>query len=273
MPRSETPHRPVEAIVAGEFARRSDYTNWRPRGSGDWLMIYTRSGAGNIMLNGKGRRLGAGEAVLYSPLAAQDYSTDQTVGRWHLLWAHFRPRPLWRAWLRWPEVAAGVGRVVLPEGDARNAFEAALQRTVTVLKRPDPLSTELGLNALEEALLRAQQAARRRGAAPLDERVQRALNFLADHSHEPFRLDALAAHCGLSSSRLSHLFKERTGETPQRYAEELKMRAAQQLLAHTSLTVAEVAAETGFEDPFYFAKRFRRFARCTPTEYRAKGAA
>jgi len=44
------------------------------------------------------------------------------------------------------------------------------------------------------------------------------------------------------------------------------------LLAHSSLPVAEIAAETGFEDPFYFTKRFRRWARCSPSEYRGREA-
>jgi AraC family transcriptional regulator, arabinose operon regulatory protein len=268
MPRSETPHRPVDSIVANEFDRGADYTNWRPHGSGDWLLIYTCSGGGNIVLNGRSRRLLPGEAVLYAPQAAQDYATDREAGRWRLLWAHFRPRPAWRAWLRWPEAALGTGLLRFAANETRKNFEQALRRAATTLKRPSRMARELALNALEEALLWAQPSR----AARVDDRIRRAMNYLADHSAEPFRLSEVASHCALSSSRLSHLFKEQTGETPQRYAEELKMRLAQQLLAHSSLPVAEVAAETGFEDPFYFAKRFRRFARCSPSEYREREA-
>ena len=72
MSRLETPHRSVESVMASEFDRRSDYTNWRPQGSGDWLLLYTLAGAGNIVLEGKSRRLETGEAVLFSPHAAQD---------------------------------------------------------------------------------------------------------------------------------------------------------------------------------------------------------
>lgn len=276
MSRAETPHRPVEFVVASEFDRKSDYTNWRPGGSGDWLLIYTRKGAGNIVLDGRARRLAAGEAVLFSPQAAQDYATDADTGRWRLLWAHFRPRPNWRAWIRWPEAARGVGWIAFPPGEVRASFESALQRAVATLKRPHGDAVEFALNALEEALLWAQQATHESGLAKLDERVRRAINHLAAHSAEPFRLETVAQACGLSASRLSHLFKEQTGQTLQRYSEELRMRLAQQLLAHSSLPVAQIAAETGFEDPFYFAKRFRRFAGNSPSEYRvreARGAA
>lgn len=258
--------------MASEFDRGPDYTNWRPAGSGDWLLIHTCSGAGNIVLEGRSHRLEAGEAVLFAPRAEQDYSTDATAGRWQLLWAHFQPRPNWRAWIRWPERARGVGWLKLPAGEVRRGFVAALRRTAATLKQPHGDAGEFALNALEEALLWAQQAKDESGLAGIDDRIRRAMNHLSAHSGRPFRLDEVAGSCGLSSSRLSHLFKEQTGQTPQRYSEELKMRIAQQLLAHSSLPVAEIAAQTGFEDPFYFAKRFRRFARCSPSEYRTREA-
>jgi AraC family transcriptional regulator of arabinose operon len=268
MNQPETPHRPVETIMASEFDQGTDYTNWRPRGSGDWLLIYTLEGAGNIMLGGRPRILGPGEAVLFAPGAAQAYRTDESTGRWRLLWAHFNPRPNWRAWTRWPEVARGAGWLTLPAGEIRTGFEAALFRTVATLRGAHGDAGEFALNALEEALLWAQRAGEGGPQARFDRRVRSAMDYLAARPAEPFRLEALARHCALSESRLSHLFREQTGETPQAYSEELRLRLAQQLLVHSSLRVNEVAAETGFADPFYFAKRFRKFAKCSPSQYR-----
>ncbi len=272
MNRTETPHRPVEAIMASEFDQDAGYTNWRPRGSGDWLLIYTAEGAGRVTLDDTPRALGPGEAVLFAPGAAQDYRTDEAVGRWRLLWAHFTPRPNWRAWIRWPEAVRGVGWLILPDGEIRRGFEGAMARTVTALRAPHGDAVEFALNALEEALLWAQRAGEGHPQAKFDARVRRAMDYLAARPAEPFRLDVLAKHCGLSASRLSHLFSEQTGETPQVYSEELRLRLAQQLLVHSGLRVNEVAAEAGFADPFYFAKRFRRFAKCSPSEYREREA-
>ena len=272
MNRSETPHRPVAAIMASEFDQGVEYANWRPRGSGDWLLIYTAEGAGRITLGGTERILGPGEAVLFAPGAAQDYRTDDTPGRWRLLWAHFNPRPNWRAWIRWPEVARGTGWLGLPAGEIRAGFEAAMGRMIAMQRGSHADALEFGLNALEEALLWAQRAGEGHPRAKLDPRVQKAMDYLAARPADPFRLDALARHCGLSESRLSHLFREQTGGTPQTHSEELRLRLAQQLLVHSSLRVNEVAAETGFTDPFYFAKRLRKFAKCSPSDYRVREA-
>lgn len=272
MNRTETPHRPVEAIMASEFDQDAGYANWRPRGSGDWLLIYTAEGAGCIAVGDTPHILAAGEAVLYAPVAAQDYRTDETAGRWRLLWAHFHPRPNWRAWIRWPEIGRGVGKLVLPVGEIRRGFEGAMVRTVAALRAAHGDAAEFALNALEEALLWGQRADEGHPQAKLDARVRKAMDYLAARPAEPFRLDELAKHCGLSESRLSHLFRAETGETPQVYGEELRLRLAQQLLVHSGLRVNEVAGETGFADAFYFAKRFKKFAGYSPSEYRAREA-
>jgi AraC family transcriptional regulator of arabinose operon len=272
MNRAETPHRPVEAIMASEFDQGVGYANWRPRGSGDWLLIYTVEGAGCISIGDAQHVISSGQAVLFAPGAAQDYRTDEAAGRWRLLWAHFNPRPQWRAWIRWPEIGRGVGRVTLSAGEIQAGFEGAMKRTVGALRASHGDAAEFALNALEEALLWAQRGGEGHPQAKLDPRVRKCMDYLAAHPAAPFRLDELAKHCGLSESRLSHLFREETGETPQVYSEELRLRLAQQLLVHSGLRVNEVAAETGFADPFYFAKRFRKFAKCSPSDYRSREA-
>jgi len=269
MKRPETPHRPTATLIGGEFDRGADYTNWRPRGSGDWLLIHTRTGAGIISAEGRPHRLGPGEAALFAPGATQDYATDPVAGRWRLLWVHFVARPHWLGWLRWPEIAPGVSRLRLSPAEVEKRFCAALARTVALTHRRDPGMDDFALNALEEALLWAQAGAAAGKWLRADSRVRRAMDYLAAHLKEPFRLDALARHCGLSVSRLSHLFSAEIGITPQRYGEDLRLQHAKSLLSHTSLRVKEVAAEAGFADPFYFAKRFRSLVGVTPTDYRA----
>lgn len=258
--------------MASEFDQGAGYTNWRPRGSGDWLLIHTLGGAGIITCGDTPRLLGPGGAVLFSPGVAQDYRTDENTGRWRLLWAHFNPRPNWRAWIRWPEVARGVGWLTLPAGEIRDGFAAAMQRAITRRHGAHADTAEFAMNALEEALLWAQRAGAGSARLRLDERVRKAMDYLAARPDKPFRLEALAKHCGLSESRLSHLFRAQTGETPQVYSEELRLRLAQQLLVHSGLRVNEVAAETGFADAFYFAKRFRKFSKCSPSAYRRREA-
>jgi AraC family transcriptional regulator of arabinose operon len=256
-PRAITPNVNADPIVVGEFRQGSGYMNWRPRGSDDWLLIMTRAGAGRVKLKDRDLRLREGDAVLFAPGAMQDYETDRAAGRWHLLWAHFQPRPHWRPWLMWPEIAPKTGCLRL-RGSTEAAVAAALQRMQTAGRLGGNGCAELAMNALEEALIWTFRAGGREPRAGGDARVQRAADYLASHPDQPFHLEKLAAHCGLSPSRLSHLFRAVMGATPQRFAETLRMDIARQLLAQTNLSVGEVAQEVGFADALYFSRRFRR---------------
>jgi AraC family transcriptional regulator of arabinose operon len=255
--RPVTPHVHADPIVCDEFRRGRGYTNWRPRGSGDWLLIFTCGGVGRVRAAGVEHALGSGDAMLYRPGAEQDYFTDAEIGRWHLRWAHFQPRPHWRLRLRWPELAPGVARVSTT-GRTRTGAHAALGRMLASSRLGGAGGEDLAMNALEEAILWIFLSISGDAFAAVDERVQRAVQHLAAHPDEPFHLEGLARVCGLSPSRLSHLFRAELGTTPQRFSETLRLDLAQRLLSQTNLSVAEVAAEAGYDDPLYFSRRFRR---------------
>lgn len=81
-------------------------------------------------------------------------------------------------------------------------------------------------------------------------------------------LDELAETADLSVSRFSELFRRRFGCSPMRYVLELRLRRAAILLNDPSLSIAQVAAGAGFQDPLYFSRRFGRHFGVSPTGYR-----
>ena len=273
MPRPVTPYAPTEQLIVGEFRQGSEYTNWRPQGTADWLLIHTLGGGGRIVAaDGQEWLTSPGEIVLYEPRAYQDYSTAPTRdgGAWRLRWSHFHPRTHWLPWLRWPTRARGLRWLRLEPGETRRRIEAALAEALRWHgQREIPCHVDLAANALERALLWAHAAGTGdAGWAHLDERVRRAVEWLGEEWRQPFSLPKLAARCGLSVSRLAHLFKAQVGVSPQQFAERRRLERACQLLRYTGLSVGEIAAETGFESAFYFSKRFRRHLGCSPSELR-----
>lgn len=266
--RTITPHKAQTALFGDEFRQGARYTNWRPHGSGDWLLIYTTGGAGRFVSSSGSYDTQAGDAVLYAPNEPQDYSTSPQTDRWNLLWVHFWPKPHWQPWLRWPLSREGVRLLHLESGEVREHFTAAMRRMIRVLRREIPGALDLAANGLEEALLWANLGASKDKWLTMDARVRKAIDYLVAHPREPFALTKLAHHCGVSVSRLAFLFKEGTGSSPQQFWERHKMQHASQLLRLTSLNITEIADEIGYADPFYFSNRFRRFSGKSPSEYR-----
>jgi AraC-like DNA-binding protein len=87
-------------------------------------------------------------------------------------------------------------------------------------------------------------------------------------SRSELSVDWVARSLHASPGYLSRLFRSTTGETLVAHIEAQRVSRAQYLLETTTLNVTEVARATGYDDPSYFARRFRRHAGTTPRAYR-----
>lgn len=266
----DTPSPPPGPLVAGHFHKGPRYATYRERGTRDWLLVFTKSGAGRFG-HAQGEFIArTGDMVLLRPGTLHDYGTARGSGHWEPLWAHFIPRPNWMAWLDWPEVAPGILRLALKDHELRPRLLKRFQELVQLHAGPSRLREPLALNALEEILLWCDLANPRGDTAGVDVRIRRALDFVCERFAEPLTVARIASHCGLSPSRFAHLFRAQTGETPQRYLELQRLNRARQLLEFTQEPVAAIAQAVGFENPFYFTLRFKRHSGASPRAWRQR---
>ena len=78
----------------------------------------------------------------------------------------------------------------------------------------------------------------------------------------------LAKHCRMGTHHFTQLFKASTGSSPYRYLLDLRTERAKELLATTSLSLAEIAYKLGFANQSHFATSFRRHTQFTPRQFR-----
>jgi len=78
----------------------------------------------------------------------------------------------------------------------------------------------------------------------------------------------LACLTGLSESRFCHYFKEKTGQSPNRYFLQKKLKAAGSLLTTSRDSIAEISAVLGFYDQFHFSRLFKAQYGISPLKYR-----
>lgn len=87
-------------------------------------------------------------------------------------------------------------------------------------------------------------------------------------SPEKLRVSYLASHFNLSANYVGEYFRKFTGESLQHYITQYKIRLVQQRLAHSTLTVSQIANELGFTDESHLSRQFRKYAGVSPVEYR-----
>jgi AraC family transcriptional regulator of arabinose operon len=99
--------------------------------------------------------------------------------------------------------------------------------------------------------------------------VDRAILYMQEHINENISLNELSSRYNYSVSRFSNLFKQKTGYAPIDYFVQMKMQKACQQLDFTNRSIKDIAFSMGFDDPYYFSKRFRVIIGMSPKKYRS----
>jgi AraC family transcriptional regulator of arabinose operon len=267
-PATDPSSRDSRYLVTGDDRCESGYFTQRDAGSHDYLVIYTVRGRGLYTHASGTFDSRAHDVVLIEPGRFHRYEVHPDTKQWQRLWAHFVPPPTWTIWLQWPTIAPGFRKLTLRDRRTRQCVTERLREAHRIMSSYVAHREPLALNALEAALLWCDERNPQADRARLDPRVREGLDYLCRHLDQPIPLDALAEHCGLSASRLAHLFREQVGMTPVRFLETQRMRRARQLLEVTGMSVAEVGYEVGYDNPFYFSCRFKKATGKSPRQYR-----
>jgi AraC-like DNA-binding protein len=89
------------------------------------------------------------------------------------------------------------------------------------------------------------------------------------HLSEPLAVAAMARALHLGESTLAHRCQMLLGVSPARAFLRSKIERARRLLADTGMTIKEISAYLGFQNPYHFSKAFKRCAGVAPAHYRS----
>ena len=103
-----------------------------------------------------------------------------------------------------------------------------------------------------------------------DRDIARLIDWLQENISQPHSNASLAKLLKLSERALNRRFQKATKQSPQVWLEATRITHAKSLLKKTQLTISEVAAESGYPDRSYFARRFKKNVGISPVNYRTK---
>ncbi len=92
--------------------------------------------------------------------------------------------------------------------------------------------------------------------------------YIENHMSEKIKVDDFAKTIGMTSTHISRIFKQETGESLLPYINKQKMLYARHLMKDSQLKIKEIAEAVGFEDQLYFNKVFKKYYNCTPRDFR-----
>ena len=97
--------------------------------------------------------------------------------------------------------------------------------------------------------------------------VDAAMVYINRNLSHQISLEELSNYVNLERTYLSKLFHRYTGMTLQHYIIHLRMEMAQKLLRAGQMSVKEVGACVGIQDPYYFSKLFKKTKGIPPSAY------
>lgn len=243
--------------------------NGRRRGQTPFTVLqHTIAGAGNLLYERRRYRLNPGDSMLVIVPHNHRYWVEDG-GRWEFFWISMSGQEAVRIHRT---IQAVSGPVLRLRPDTLDHIADCCLRLIEGKGETPGAASALAYEAacaLFDDVFGSQSA----HALPTDNGpARRVVEHVRRNLDKPLTVDDLAAVSGFSRAHFSRMFAESEGIPPAEYVLQERMRHAARLLAsHALLPVKEIAMLTGFEDPNYFAKVFRRFFGTSPTEFRTTG--
>ena len=131
----------------------------------------------------------------------------------------------------------------------------------------DQFSLVLGAHLLQQYGVLQKKARRSKGGlAPWQKR--RASELLHENMHGRIRLSHIARECGLSVSHFARSFKTSFGTSTHQWLTQHRIDNAKQLMSQTTMSLIDIAIQSGFNDQAAFTRTFHQLVGVSPGRWR-----
>jgi AraC family transcriptional regulator of arabinose operon len=226
-------------------------------------VIVCVDGAGWGLLPQGRYEVGAGQALIIPAGTPHSYGADGDHP-WTIWWLH----------LGGADVAELVGVVgaagaVIQVGDVYQAV-SLIDEALGRMEGDDSIRSRQAAAGAAWHLLTLLAANQTGGPASRHDAIDQAQQYLREHLGTRTSVAELAALARLSPSHFAALFRRATGTGILQYQTRLRMSRARELLDTTDRSIAEIARDLGYADPFYFSRQFRSVHGTSPSGYRTQ---
>ena len=238
----------------------------RPLGLPDYQLLYVGSGKAFFTIDGQVHEVLQGNMVLYSPRQPQEYCYYLEDSP-EIFWIHFTGHEaeslLTQAgFLPYHMLYAGISA----------KYQELFLSIIREIQLHRAFSQDLTALYLKELLLLVcRQAVEGSGPFPaLNKEIEKAVHFFHENFMDDISIDAYAKAHHMSPCWFIRSFKRSMGIPPGQYLTSIRMEKARELLKSTDYTIGEISRLSGYENPLYFSRIFKKYAGTSPAGYRKR---
>jgi len=254
----------------GYYPKAHHHYRARKKPIDQYVFIYCIDGRGWYELGGEHHAVSANQYFILPANIAHTYAADEAAP-WSIYWIHFKGSMA-------PHYAASCSRPI----DVTPSMASRINTRIKLFEEIYlTLSSSFTIESIRYASasfqhylasLRYIQQYRNAGqpSEPSSDIADIVIHYFNENLQRHLTLQDVAGFSGLSPSRLSFVFKVRTGHSPLNYFNLMKMRKACELLDTTGMKLNQISLRLGFDDPYYFSRLFSKIMGLSPRNYRLR---
>ncbi len=260
--------RSVYPTDIGWFPRAARHYRNRKQGANQDHLIMCVAGQGFAVIDGEEVTLRAGEFLVIPRNVEHTYGAAE-ADPWSIYWVHFLGDDADYFIDRIPQPGHPIPIELSTQKEAIRLFRYCLNAlydgygTSTLVYAAQSVQHILSLLLFRNQRLQFEASTKSRSI------IDSTTVYMLENLHRPLQLDDFAARAGLSVSHFSELFRVQNSMSPMAYFIHLKIRHACRMLDLSNETVKSIAFKTGYRDPYYFSRVFKKVMGVSPGHYRA----
>ncbi len=247
----------------GYFPKAEDHWISRNEGCCSSILIICTGGSGYLETKDYNGRVAPGEAVIISPGIPHSYGSAAGTF-WEIFWVHFSGEMAVELQYNLSGSKKCFPFQLIPGDESMELFSEICS---TLSEGLSPLKYELICSRFWH-LGGSLTADKKHGNGTSAGLVTKCMEVIEENLKGSLSLEQLSSKVSVTPQYLCRLFKQKTGQSPIEYYNQLKIQRARGLLDMTSLRINEISAGLGFNDPYYFTRVFKRIMGISPRDYR-----
>lgn len=249
----------------GYYPRASYHDRERRAGSPQHILIYCLDGKGYIETGKKRYDLTPNSYFIIPKGVAHHYGTSNS-DPWSIYWAHFCGEHSDIFLSRYTrDLSPEVQRIPYDERriELFNLIFLMLENNYSIR------NMELANIKMQELLCSFIYHEELYPSYYKTDYISGSIKFMKENLDQSFSIQEFASRLNYSVSHYSDLFKKKTGCSPIHYFNQLKIQRSCQFLYFTDLNIKQICVKTGFDDPYYFSRMFKKLMGVSPSKYRS----
>lgn len=224
-----------------------------------YLLHFVVSGKGVFKAEGRTYSLSSGDIFLIKPGESTYYCADSSEP-WEYIWIAIGGKEAYSL-LR----DIGLENSRIKKFDDIELIRSKLIVLLEGFKTRNRYFAIEQLYGIAALLYTAQE-----NAAAAEIYLRNAVSYIENNYLYHIKIEDIAERVGIDRSYLYRLFIEYFKKSPKEYLDDIRIKAAKELLSMGSYTVTEAALSCGFSDASAFSKAFRKAVGITAGEYKKK---